>query len=82
MIWVKFFKRFLGEGDTFSQVLFIMFMDTCWFSSSDVHTCFSMHIHYIPEVHNLHWQGLECLGLQSAKFRLAVFQGDEVYVCL
>lgn len=45
-----------------------MFMDTCWFSRSDVHTCFSMHIHYIPEVNNLHWQGSECLGLQLAKF--------------
>ena len=40
MIWVKFFKRFLGESDTFSQVLFIMFMDTCWFSSSEVEMIF------------------------------------------
>lgn len=48
MIWVKFFKRSLGESRAFSLGLFIMFMDTCWFSRSDVHTCFGMHIHYIP----------------------------------
>ena len=68
MIWVKLFKRFFSESHAFSQVLFIMFMATCWFSRSDVHTCFSMHVHYIPEVNNLHWQGSECLGLQLAKF--------------
>uniref|UniRef100_A0AC11DP29 Protein kinase C eta n=1 Tax=Ovis aries TaxID=9940 RepID=A0AC11DP29_SHEEP len=61
--------RTAGTSDTFEGwVLFIMFMDTCWFSRSDVHTCFSMHIHYIPEVNNLHWQGSGCLGLQLAKF--------------
>lgn len=81
LIWVKYFKRFLGESHTFSQVLFIVFMDTCWFSGSDLHTCFGMQTHYIPEIQTLHWRNWSTWVCTLAKFYcLAMFQGDEVYM--
>lgn len=71
----KVLKHFLGESHAFSRVLFIVFMDACWFSHTDLHTCFSMHIHYIPEIQKLHWQG-ECTALHPGRVLCLAFPRD------